>query len=64
MQNLLQTGKYSNKKKCQGKEDRVNFHTQFLRKLKGKEGRKNAHSENGKKKSPSSSNISSIDSTT
>ena len=48
MQNLLQRVKYSNKRKSQGKEDRVHPQTQNLRKLKGKEGRKNVWDDKGK----------------
>ena len=48
MQNLLQRGKYWNKIRSQGKEDRVNPQ-QNLRKLKRKERRKNNHGEKGEK---------------
>ena len=40
--------KYSNKRKSQGKEDRVNPQTHNLRKLKGKKRKKNAWGEKGK----------------
>ena len=61
MHNLFQRGKYSNKRKSRGKENRVHTHAQSLKKLKGKEGRNNAQGEKGKKPS-SSSNVSSSDS--
>ena len=47
MKNLLQRGKYSNKK-SQRKEDRVHPQAQILRKLKEKEGRKSVQGEKGK----------------
>ena len=48
MRNLLQRGKYWNKLRSQGKEDRVHPQ-QDLRILKGKEGRNNPHGEKGEK---------------
>ena len=48
LQNLLQRGKYSNKKESQGKEDRIHPQIQILKKLKGQEGGKHAQGKKGK----------------
>ena len=55
--------KYSNKRKSQGREDRVHPQAENLGKLKRKEERKNAQGKKGKN-SPFSSNISNSNSTT